>query len=104
MLAGRVEARPGGLERAFAAGARAYLMSHPHNPTGTSLERAELESVAALAARHGVTVIADEVHSPMTMPGATHVPYLSVSAAAAETGVTLPRRPRPGTSPGSRAP
>jgi len=78
-----------GLELAFAAGARAYLMSHPHNPTGTSLERAELESVAALAARHGVIVIADEVHSPMTMPGATHVPYLSVSAAAAETGVNV---------------
>ena len=47
-----------GLEQAFAAGARAYLISHPHNPTGTSLERAELESVAALAARHGVIVIA----------------------------------------------
>ncbi len=34
-------------------------------------------------------MIADEVHSPMTMQGATHVPYLSVSAAAAETGVNV---------------
>jgi cystathionine beta-lyase len=69
-----------GLERAFAAGARAYLLCHPHNPTGTSFQRAELEAVAELGERHGVLVIADEVHSPMTMPGATHVPYLTVDA------------------------
>ena len=67
-----------GLEAAFAAGARAFLMSQPHNPTGTSFERAELEVVARIASRHGVTVISDEVHAPMTMPGATHVPYLTV--------------------------
>ncbi len=67
-----------GLGRAFAAGARAYLLCHPHNPTGRTHERAELEAVAALADRYGVTVISDEVHAPMTLPGATHVPYLTV--------------------------
>ena len=72
-----------GLESAFAGGARAFLMSQPHNPTGTSFERAELQAVARLASRHGVTVLSDEVHSPMTMPGATHVPYLTVEGAQA---------------------
>jgi cystathionine beta-lyase len=72
-----------GLEAAFAAGARAYLMSQPHNPTGSSFERAQLEAVARLAAIHGVTVVSDEVHAPMTMPGATHVPYLTVEGAQA---------------------
>ena len=44
-----------GLERAFAGGARAYLLCNPHNPTGASLAREELEAVAALAARYGVS-------------------------------------------------
>jgi cystathionine beta-lyase len=72
-----------GLEAAFAAGARAFLLCQPHNPTGTSFERAQLEAVARLASHHGVTVISDEVHAPMTMPGATHVPYLTVDGAQA---------------------
>ena len=77
------------LEAVFAAGAaRAYLMSQPHNPTGTSFERAELEAVARLASDHGVTVVSDEVHAPMTMPGATHVPYLAVAGAQAD-GLTV---------------
>ena len=74
-----------GLDRAFAAGARAYLLSNPHNPTGTSFERAELEEAARLAERYDVTVISDEVHAPMTMPGVTHEPFLSVT----ENGVTV---------------
>jgi cystathionine beta-lyase len=77
-----------GLEAAFAAGARAYVLCHPHNPTGTSFERAQLEAVARLASRHGVTVISDEVHGPMTMPGREHVPYLTVEEAQRE-GVAL---------------
>ena len=64
-------------------------MSHPHNPTGTSFGRAELKEVARLAERHGVTVISDEVHAPMTMPGTSHVPYLSLGEPAAASGVTV---------------
>ena len=78
-----------GLERAFAGGARAYLLCHPHNPTGTSFDRAQLEAVAELAAEHGVAVIADEVHAPLTLAGAVHVPYLSLGGPAAEYGVAL---------------
>jgi cystathionine beta-lyase len=77
-----------GLEAAFAAGASAYILCHPHNPTGTSHERAELEAVARLASSHGVTVVADEVHAPMTMPGRRHVPYLAVGEAQ-RNGVSL---------------
>ncbi len=78
-----------GLEQAFAAGAGAYLMSQPHNPTGTTFAREELEEVARLAERYGVLVLSDEVHAPMTMPGTTHVPYLSLGEAAVASGVTV---------------
>jgi cystathionine beta-lyase len=67
------------LEKAFAAGARAYLLCNPHNPTGRVLERPQLEEIAKLAKRYGVVVIADEIHAPLTLPGAVHVPFVSVS-------------------------
>jgi len=66
------------LEAAFAAGARAFLLCNPHNPTGRVLERARLEEVAVLAARHDVLVIADEIHAPLTLSGATHTPFAAL--------------------------
>ncbi|HEY3921009.1 MAG TPA: aminotransferase class I/II-fold pyridoxal phosphate-dependent enzyme [Gaiellaceae bacterium] len=67
-----------GLERAFARGARIFLLCNPHNPTGTVFTREELAAVAALARQYGVLVLSDEVHAPMTLPGAEHTPYLSL--------------------------
>lgn len=67
------------LERAFASpGVTAFLMSNPHNPTGGVATRDELRAVADLAARHGVAVISDEIHAPLVLPGAMHVPFLTV--------------------------
>src|SRR5262245_9905606 len=76
------------LERAF-ADASAYVLCNPHNPTGRAYTREELAAVAELAARHGVIVLADEIHAPMALDGATHVPYLTVSDAAAAHGLVL---------------
>jgi len=66
------------LDAAFAAGARALLLCNPDNPTGRVLERARLEDVAALAARHDVLVLADEIHAPLTLPGAVHTPFAAL--------------------------
>ncbi|MFI9024029.1 MalY/PatB family protein [Streptomyces sp. NPDC053560] len=60
----------------------AYLLCSPHNPTGTVHTAAELAAVAALAARYGVRVVADEIHAPVVGPGVSFVPYLSVPGAA----------------------
>jgi cystathionine beta-lyase len=78
-----------GLEHAFAAGARAYLLCNPHNPTGRVLRRSDLEQIAELASRYHVVVIADEIHAPLTLPGAVHTPYVSLGEEAARRGVTL---------------
>ncbi len=78
-----------GLERAFAAGARAYLLCSPHNPVGAVWPADMLAGVARLAARYDVTVLADEVHAPLTLPGADHSPYPLVSPQAAEHSVLL---------------
>jgi cystathionine beta-lyase len=67
------------MEAAFARpDVTAYLMSSPHNPTGSVPSRETLTTIAALADRHGVAVISDEIHAPLVLPGATHVPYLSL--------------------------
>lgn len=67
----------GALEAAF-AGAQAYLLCSPHNPTGTVHTREELTAVAELAARTRVRVVVDEIHAPLVPAGATHLPYLSL--------------------------
>lgn len=69
-----------GLADAFARPeVTAYLLCSPHNPTGTVPSRDELLAISALAHECGVAVIADEIHAPLTMPGVTHTPYLSVA-------------------------
>lgn len=76
-----------GLERAFAAGAGAYLLCNPHNPLGLVHSRQQLEAVAELAARYDVTVVSDEIHAPLTHDGVEFTPFLDVSDAAREHGV-----------------
>jgi cystathionine beta-lyase len=77
------------IDAALAAGARTVLLCSPHNPTGRVFARDELAALADVVARHGARVIADEVHAALTHPGATHVPYSSVSDAAARHSVTV---------------
>ncbi|MDB4941802.1 MAG: putative aminotransferase [Labilithrix sp.] len=78
-----------GLERAYAAGARVHLLCSPHNPSGMVLDRATLARIAELAAHHGVVVLSDEIHAPLTLPGAEHVPFPTVSEAAAQLSVVI---------------
>lgn len=70
------------VERAFAGGARTLLLCNPHNPLGLVPTRAELEAVRDLARGYGARVIADEIHAPLTLPGAHFTPYLSVDPGA----------------------
>ncbi len=77
------------IEAAFAAGTRALILCNPHNPTGGVLDRAELERLAEIAAAHDAWVLADEIHAPIVFAGAQHVPFTSVSDAAAERGIVL---------------
>jgi cysteine-S-conjugate beta-lyase len=77
------------LDRALAAGVRALVLSSPHNPTGHVLNRDELDAVARRCAERDVWVLADEIHAPLTLPGATFTPWLEVSDAARRVGVAL---------------
>ncbi|GCD90331.1 MalY/PatB family protein [Nocardioides sp. LS1] len=66
------------VEDAFAAGARTLLLCNPHNPLGRVPRRDELEDLGRLARQYGARVVADEIHGPLVLPGATFTPYLEV--------------------------
>ncbi len=76
------------LEAAFAAGAGLVILCNPHNPLGRVHTHEELSRFAELADRYDVRVFADEVHAPLTYTGHRHVPYASVSDAAADHALT----------------
>ncbi|GGQ50535.1 MalY/PatB family protein [Couchioplanes azureus] len=77
-----------GLEAAFADRPAAYLLCNPHNPVGRVHSRDELAALVTLASRYGVTIVSDEIHGPLVLPGATFTPLLSLPGAA-EVGVSL---------------
>lgn len=63
-------------------GARTVLLTQPHNPWGRVFTRTELEGLRDVVVRHGARVVSDEIHAPLVLPGAEHVPYLSLDGTA----------------------
>lgn len=45
------------------------LLCNPHNPVGRVWKKEELEKLTALANKHGVTIISDEIHSDIIYSG-----------------------------------
>jgi cysteine-S-conjugate beta-lyase len=70
------------LEAAFATRPAVYLLCNPHNPVGCAHTASDLEAVVQLARSHGVTIISDEIHAPLVLPGATFTPLLTVPGAS----------------------
>ena len=62
---------------------KVMILCNPHNPVGRVWSEAELARVAATCARHGVFVIADEIHGDFAFAPHRYVPYLTISDEAA---------------------
>jgi cystathionine beta-lyase len=79
----------GALERTLSdPQVRLLIFCNPHNPTGTIWTADELRAVGDICARHGVTVISDEIHCDLTAPGTSYTPFASVSDEYARVSVT----------------
>jgi arginine:pyruvate transaminase len=48
---------------------RVLFLNTPHNPTGAVLRRDEIEALGALAERHDLWIVSDEVYEDMIFPG-----------------------------------
>jgi cysteine-S-conjugate beta-lyase len=70
------------LERAFATHPAAYVLCNPHNPVGRVHTPDELAALVRLARIYKVTLVSDEIHGPLVLPGATFTPLLTVPGAA----------------------
>jgi cystathionine beta-lyase len=77
------------IDTALGAGARAVLISNPHNPLGLPHPADALAALASVAAEHSAHVVSDEIHGPLTWDATEFTPFLTVSDAAREWGVTV---------------
>lgn len=64
------------------------ILCNPHNPVGRIWNRDELAKVGELAKKYGVTVISDEIHCDITIPGKSYVPFASVSDTCKDVSIT----------------
>ena len=69
------------LESLITPRTRAIILNYPSNPTGMTLKREEIESLAALAARNEIILISDEVYAELTYEE-QHVSLASLPEAA----------------------
>ncbi len=64
-----------------------FLLCSPHNPTGKCFTREELTKMSELCLKYNVFVVSDEIHSDIIYSGNEHIPYGSLSQAAADNCV-----------------
>jgi cystathionine beta-lyase len=77
-----------GLEKVIDSRTKMLILCSPHNPVGRVWGSAELERLAEICLRHGVLIVADEIHADLIMPGQRHVPLASLSNEIARRTVT----------------
>ncbi len=81
------------VEAAATPRSKIFWLCHPHNPTGTVFERADLLRLADFAFRRGLTVVSDEIWSDLLLDeehgGGRHIPFATRDHPAAATAVTL---------------
>jgi len=69
---------PDALRAAVTPRTTTLLLNSPHNPTGTTLTREELQLVADVAIEHDLVVVTDEVYEHLVYDGRTHVPLCTL--------------------------
>ena len=78
------------LQNASTAATRLFLLCHPHNPVGRCWSREELVDLAAFAEQNDLVVCSDEIHCGLILdPDKRHIPFASLSPAAAKRSITL---------------
>lgn len=66
------------LAKAITKKTKALILNSPSNPTGLAYDRNTLEEIAALAVRHGIYVVSDEIYEKLIYDGFSHVSIASL--------------------------
>ena len=81
--------RPAQLEQLITPKTKAILVNSPGNPTGATYDRSTLEQIAAVAIRHDLIVISDEIYEKVLYDGASHVSIASLGPEIAARTVVI---------------
>ena len=54
------------IEKAVTPKSKVIILSYPSNPTGYTIDRAEIEKIAEIARKHDLWVISDEIYAELT--------------------------------------
>jgi cysteine-S-conjugate beta-lyase len=66
-----------------------FLLCSPHNPSGRVWERGELERMAEICLRRGISICSDEIHADLVYQPSSHIPIATLDAEIAARTVTL---------------
>ena len=64
-----------------------FILCSPHNPICRVWTESELRTLGDICLRHGVQVVADEIHCDFALPGFVHTPFLKACPDMAERTV-----------------
>ncbi|MCQ2536990.1 MAG: pyridoxal phosphate-dependent aminotransferase [Lachnospiraceae bacterium] len=64
------------------------ILCNPHNPTGIVWSKEELAKIGEICARNNVTVLSDEIHCDLTLPGVEYTPFAVASPVCEQISVT----------------
>ncbi len=62
--------------------ARILLLCNPHNPAGRVWTAEELRRIAEICREENVTVVSDEIHCELCMPGYSYTPFATIEPSA----------------------
>jgi len=71
------EVKASAIEAAITPATKVILLGNPNNPTGAVTSSQELHAIAALAIKHDLMVLSDEVYSRLVY-GVRHVSMASI--------------------------
>ena len=77
------------IEEAYSSGIKVHLLCSPHNPIGRVYSKEELEKFIALAVKHNVIIISDEIHAPLEYRDHPFTPILTLGQDAERVSVVV---------------
>ncbi|MDA0578261.1 MAG: pyridoxal phosphate-dependent aminotransferase [Verrucomicrobia bacterium] len=80
---------PAELEKVVTPRSRVLVMNSPSNPIGIVYTEAELRAIAAVAVKHDLWIIADEIYEKIVYDGATHASIASFNAETYAKTITV---------------
>jgi len=80
---------PAMLEAAITPQSKLLILNSPSNPTGAVYTPAELEALTAVAVKHNLYIMSDEIYEHLLYDGVTHVSPASFSPAARERTIIV---------------